>query len=561
MTAWAIRLPPTILPLALTLIAPPLAHAWEFDEHAEIGSLAFDLACHSIEGRLREQLRAQSKLRDFGPDDDLDLGYACLYSQYSTHRIGGATEESGTEVDRLLRGALERPVDCAPDSKQRRCAAPGRLPESVCRFAMVCARLRVDGKGATSRLDFGPQTVPRRARSRRYGQSCGVAADHLDSPEAFLEDDAGKVLPSKLNLALLALTNPDHFHPAVLRNWRKYLHRAVKTALYSHSSAWVTRNGGVGHALEWALTLSAFANHYAQDAYAAGHLGFNRPASGASAAKVFHDYRNAQGLEVVDTSGTVWRTYGDGSLGACQSGGTCYERVIRASADAAAAVIGAFVFGEYAPDQVALLSQRVPVAARSSAIRRLGFAAYFLVDVEDRPVADVRAGDIPHHQIGYPTDAFHRRAYPAMVYGGQWRALARPMSPAGLAHEASVYAEASLTIPTRLQLEGGLLIVDGEISAASPRAGVVTPLGVTTSGLFSHEFFLETGPEVPIANSARWAFLASTGYILNMELAFVNLRLETMIGYRSTPHDLVVGIGLGLNFYSHASGGGYRFED
>jgi hypothetical protein len=60
---------------------------------------------------------------------------------------------------------------------------------------------------------------------------------------------------------------------------------------------------------------NAFADHYLQDSYASGHMGFNRRASSAAAAKVFHDYWNRRGRVVSNRAGARWLAYGDGRLG------------------------------------------------------------------------------------------------------------------------------------------------------------------------------------------------------------------------------------------------------
>lgn len=62
------------------------------------------------------------------------------------------------------------------------------------------------------------------------------------------------------------------------------------------------------------LMYNSFADHYLQDAFAAGHLTVKRSKLTALDNMGTHDFYNRRGLEVQNEKGEQWRTYGDGSM-------------------------------------------------------------------------------------------------------------------------------------------------------------------------------------------------------------------------------------------------------
>ena len=67
--------------------------------------------------------------------------------------------------------------------------------------------------------------------------------------------------------------------------------------------------------LFYALLYNAFADHFAQDMCAAGHMVVKRSlAGGVTNNKAIHDFYNKVGLNVVNRQGEVWKTNGDGTL-------------------------------------------------------------------------------------------------------------------------------------------------------------------------------------------------------------------------------------------------------
>jgi hypothetical protein len=62
------------------------------------------------------------------------------------------------------------------------------------------------------------------------------------------------------------------------------------------------------------LMYNSFADHYLQDAFAAGHLMVKRSKVTALDNMGTHDFYNRRGLEIQNEKGERWRTYGDGSM-------------------------------------------------------------------------------------------------------------------------------------------------------------------------------------------------------------------------------------------------------
>lgn len=171
-----------------------------------------------------------------------------------------------------------------------------------------------------------------------YGQSVAIAGDHVGTPAELMSSSGQIVAASVANYASLALENVTHFHPEAARTWRAFHDDALVLATKDYPSGPAAR--------DFALVFytAAFADHFLQDAFAAGHAGFNRPASGAVASKAFHDVWNQTGRLVKSATGACWVQYGDGKLRSASV-------IARAQIDAAERasvidVLAAFVTGK-----------------------------------------------------------------------------------------------------------------------------------------------------------------------------------------------------------------------
>jgi len=84
----------------------------------------------------------------------------------------------------------------------------------------------------------------------------------------------------------------------------------------------------VGSRLQRALFLNAFADHFLEDAFSAGHLVVNRSVlASLTNNKALHDFYCEHGTLIVNRKGEIWLAYGDGYLDAENATG---ERIIRA---------------------------------------------------------------------------------------------------------------------------------------------------------------------------------------------------------------------------------------
>ena len=135
--------------------------------------------------------------------------------------------------------------------------------------------------------------------AKLYGDATAIAGDFLGHPSEFLSQTGAWRFNSKKSYYLLALENSAHFNPTSTRSWAEYHQQAIAYALAGAAGEGLT----TVEQFQLALFESAFADHYLQDSFAAGHMGFNRAASSAAAAKSFHDAWNARGRVATDRAG------------------------------------------------------------------------------------------------------------------------------------------------------------------------------------------------------------------------------------------------------------------
>ena len=169
------------------------------------------------------------------------------------------------------------------------------------------------GRLDKARLDLAcPQGQYGSELSRAFGQAVAVSADYVAAPEDLGSIDGLRNALSVTYYATLALHNSTHFHPVVHERWRSYHADAMRVAAQASSPR------DTAARFEEVFRLLAFGGHFLQDSFAAGHMGFNRPASAPVASLGFHDLYGQIG-RVVATRGDIahrdaWVTYGDGHL-------------------------------------------------------------------------------------------------------------------------------------------------------------------------------------------------------------------------------------------------------
>jgi hypothetical protein len=216
----------------------------------------------------------------------------------------------------------------------------------------AAAKSSLMGSGTRLEIACGRNTA---TLAEIYGDATAIAGDFLGDPSEFMSQSGAWRFKNKKSYYLLALENSEHFNPMSTQSWGDYHGKAVDEALAGAHSAGLE----TVRRFQLALQESAFADHFLQDSFAAGHMGFNRTASSAAASKSFHDTWNKRGRVVSDRNGDRWVTYGDGWLNRPEN-----EDAKRHVQDAATMsvrnVLRAFVFGERAPDEELALWRALP---------------------------------------------------------------------------------------------------------------------------------------------------------------------------------------------------------
>lgn len=209
-------------------------------------------------------------------------------------------------------------------------------------YKKACKRVRARLAGAESAATerFAIACANLTVRAGLYGQATALAGDRLDKPEDFLARGGDWKVGSSKHYYILQLVDVHHYHPAALREWEKHHREALTYA----TTARTKKGIDLVHQFRRVFYRNAFADHFLHDAYAAGHMGFNRSASSIAATQAYHDSWNRRGRRVRDRMGRTWIAYGDGLLNrkAHRQG---RARVISAAAASTYAALAAFVFG------------------------------------------------------------------------------------------------------------------------------------------------------------------------------------------------------------------------
>lgn len=225
-------------------------------------------------------------------------------------------------------------------------------------FALACARARTEAwssldSDARQRLDLICSEVRSTLSSSRYvrfaytelmGEWSALAADHTRLPTDLTDIRLGDVAIDYRVLTRVAMTNYRHFHPAAPVSWRGEHLKAVASAVQAAKAA----GANLVEDLERALAVEAFAQHYLQDSFASGHMGFNRVASSNAATLAYHNELSSKGRCVANARGEAWYTYGDGKLNDANAP-HAEERVVDAAAESLYDFIKAFVLAQSDP--------------------------------------------------------------------------------------------------------------------------------------------------------------------------------------------------------------------
>jgi hypothetical protein len=205
--------------------------------------------------------------------------------------------------------------------------------------------------------------------ARLYGQACAIAGDYTSSPQELLSAAGALRVHDDISYFSLALDNATHFQPHSVREWRRHhsvaLELAIQATDQKHHSTMV-------EGFEKAFYTNAFADHFLQDSFAAGHIGMNRAATSPGPAKKVHDVVNRLGLWVRSDDGEVWKTFGDGHLSSVPPGICADEprhepselHVVRANAHSVAGVLYAFAIGTSNTEFDVEVARQIPTSSR-----------------------------------------------------------------------------------------------------------------------------------------------------------------------------------------------------
>ncbi len=372
-----------------------------------------------------------------------------------------------------------------------------------------------------------------------YGQATSVSGDFVSEPGELKSAPGATAASSKANYYRLALTNSAHFHPLATREWREIHKDALREALAASAMVGVEQL----ETFELAFAHSAFGDHFLQDSFAAGHMGFSRPNSSSGASKAFHDEWNERGRRVINRRGEAWTTFGDGGLdSAANREGR--RRVVVACTESVYAVLAAFVLGERDPEADYAVWREVPFAIDDQEILPTFESLFRGSETLSRPmVLPLLAVQQPARKDGVLgawssfTMSFEDDHHPigSLVFGGD---LIVPL------------------IGVRVEAGAGIAFED---SFRHPRlaasAGFVRGLGLSLHGLLSHE--LDLGALVVIGDGAD--VVARLSYRVNLEAGDWLLRPEVGPAYDLGETELGFYVGLGIAKVMSAAGGGGRF--
>ncbi len=318
--------------LAASLGAAPSAHAYDFDEHEAIGYETYREACARLSwtaGALDTFARRVRFRAVCGRPEEVEASARLVRTRRlrtdvryrAAVRVIDAQQRLGGTDAATLSAAARAIVEAERTgrSAQTWLAARGLAPDGAWPLqdaldaldALALLGERADAiTGEVRRLHALERTAHWAERAHFYAQAAALAGDHVASPDELM-GPAGEASAASLSeYSLLARVNYEHFHPYVLRGFRRYHADALAIALAAARAS----EPASETAIRRALLVNAFADHYLHDAFASGHMAFNRVASSVTASAAFHDVWNARGRWVVNRRGDTWRAVGDGLL-------------------------------------------------------------------------------------------------------------------------------------------------------------------------------------------------------------------------------------------------------
>ena len=378
--------------------------------------------------------------------------------------------------------------------------------------------------------------------AKLYGDATAIAGDFLGQPSEFLSQTGFWRFHSKKSYYLLALENSAHFNPTSTRSWAEYHQEAIAYALAGAAGEGLT----TVEQFQLALFESAFADHYLQDSFAAGHMGFNRAASSAAAAKSFHDAWNARGRVATDRAGDRWTTFGDGRLDD-PANAEGRQHLMEAASLSIRWVLTAFVLGARAPEDEIAVWQILPFTIEAPEL--LADVAEIFVEREGKAATSKTA-----ERELVPLQLPIRPAYKDMVATASFWSVGAFNNPGDPYLTLVGGLELAIPfVPAQTYLgAGGTFQAPERKRAAVIDTGVLFPLGLSAAGLLSHQ--LNATASWLIGNG--FAAIAHVEYQLNVELGDVLINLHAGLAEIFPQPHTGYYAAVGLGFVFSAAGGG-----
>jgi hypothetical protein len=370
-----------------------------------------------------------------------------------------------------------------------------------------------------------------------YGDATALAGDFLDHPSEFISQAGAWRFKSRKSYWLLALENSEHFNPMATQSWAEYHAAAIAEALAA------ARDPGLGTvmAFQRALQESAFADHFLSDSFAAGHMGFNRTASSAGAAKAFHDTWNKRGRIVSDRNGDRWVTFGDGNLGLPHNLPDGRRHVLDAATLSIRGVLRAFVLGERSPEEELAVWRALPFVIQAPELDT------DIVEIFERKETSNDRQLVPLITTIRPVRK------DTVLTGSVWSAA--PFTDGdGVVVAAVAGLELAIPrIPAQSYLgAGGTLREPGDRHSLVVDTGVLVPVGVSFRSLVSHQLNLTASWLI----RSNWAAVLHAEYQVNVELGEVMVSLKGGLA-EFVPHPQIGWYGaFGFGMIFSAAGGG-----
>jgi hypothetical protein len=369
-----------------------------------------------------------------------------------------------------------------------------------------------------------------------YADACAIAGDFLGEPSEFMSLSGAWRWTSKKSYLLLALENSQHFNPMATKEWAKYHDQAVAEALAG------SRAEGLAmiEKLQLMAQESAFADHFLQDSFAAGHMGFNRTATSAAAAKSFHDSWNARGRVVTDRAGGRWVTFGDERLDSPENQDG-RRHVIDAAALSVRNVLRAFVLGVRSPDEELAIFEALPFAIEAPEVH---------VDVVE---IFERAKDRGDRQLVPLVTAVRPARKDTVLTASVWNAAPFAHPDDDVLAVVGGFELAVPVVPAQTYLGAGATLLEPDgTHAFVGDTGVIVPFEVSLRTLMSHQL----NATVSWLVRHRLRAVAHVEYQLNLELGdvLVNLHVGLAEFFPNPSPGWYAAAGLGYVF--SAAGGG-----